>query len=355
MRSASDRSVFRRDNALFALCVVLSLVMLGRPDWGGEVTGLIRGSVLRPFLSIQEWAESSRSARVALGQLRAERDSAVHAAQFLHSLRAENERLRALIGLGHRLKTEFIPADVLHQALPTDGRTLLLSAGAKDGVREFDVVVAPEGLLGVVQTVESGQSIAMTWAHPEFRVSAVSANGQVAGIVGPTSTGDASRTGLEFRAITYRDTLADGAVVIASGLGGVYPRGIPVGTVVGVEREQLGWERVYRLRPSAQPSVAGHVLILHGATPLRIPAAFAPVRDTTDSVPTAQPLTAAVPPPAVIDSAARARARASRLRRQADSAAAAAASGVVPPAVEPGPVQGPPPVSTPRADTGVAQ
>ncbi len=41
----------------------------------------------------------------------------------------------------------------------------------------------------------------MTWAHPEFRVSAVSANGQVAGIVGPTSTGDASRTGLEFRAI----------------------------------------------------------------------------------------------------------------------------------------------------------
>jgi rod shape-determining protein MreC len=81
----------------------------------------------------------------------------------------------------------------------------------------------------------------MTWAHPEFRVSAVSANGQVAGIVGPTSTGDASRTGLEFRAITYRDTLPDGAVVIASGLGGVYPRGVPIGTVVGVEREQLGW------------------------------------------------------------------------------------------------------------------
>jgi len=147
--------------------------------------------------------------------------------------------------------------------------------------------------------------------------------------VGPTSTGEASRTGLEFRAITYRDTLPDGAVIIASGLGGVYPRGVPVGTVVGVEREQMGWERVYRIRPAAQPSVAGHVLILHGATPLRIPAAFAVKRDTTDSAAAVAPPAAPVvpeagtaPPMTPADSAARAR----RRRLRADSVAAAAAA-----------------------------
>ncbi len=85
-------------------------------------------------------------------------------------------------------------------------------------------------------------------------------------------------------------------MIVASGLGGVYPRGIPVGTVVGVEREQLGWERVYRIRPAAQPSVAGHVLILHGATPLRIPAAFAVKRDTTDSAAPGRPGDAATGP-----------------------------------------------------------
>lgn len=207
--------------------------------------------------------------------------------------------------------------------------------------------MTPEGLIGAIREVDQHTSIAMTWAHPEFRVSAVSANGQVAGIVGPTSTGDASRTGLEFRAITYRDTLSDGAVVIASGLGGVYPRGVPVGTVIGVEREQLGWERVYRLRPAAQPSVAGHVLILHGATPLRIPAAFAPRRDTTDSMPAPVQTPAAVAPQvpqtAPLDSAARAR---RRRRLRADSVAAAEAAAAVPapspPAVAPDPAPAPP-------------
>lgn len=112
---------------------------------------------------------------------------------------------------------------MLHQTLPTDGRTILLDAGRADGVSPLDPVVTPEGLIGAIRDVDQNTSVAMTWAHPEFRVSAVSENGQVAGIVGPTSTGDASRTGLEFRAITYRDTLAEGSMVIASGLGGVYP------------------------------------------------------------------------------------------------------------------------------------
>lgn len=276
MPPASDRSVFRRDNALFALCVVLSLVMLARPDWGGRVTGLIRGSILRPFLSMQEWAESSRTARASLDELRAERDSAVHAAQFLHSLRAENERLRSLLGLGERLSTRFIPADVLHQSLPTDGRTLLLSAGARDGVRQFDVVVAPEGLVGVVQTVEAGQSIAMTWAHPEFRVSAYAQPGEVFGIVAPAAQIAGTEHLLQLRGVAIRDSLAVGALVLTSGLGGVFPAGIPVGTVIGPLQEETGWELVYLLRPAAFPGVGGQVLILRGGVPAGVGNAFKP-------------------------------------------------------------------------------
>jgi rod shape-determining protein MreC len=53
-----------------------------------------------------------------------------------------------------------------------------------------------------------------------------------------------------------------GTLVLSSGLGGVYPKGIPVGTVTGILREQAGWERVYRLLPAANPGSAAHVMVL---------------------------------------------------------------------------------------------
>jgi rod shape-determining protein MreC len=122
-------------------------------------------------------------------------------------------------------------------------------------------VVAPEGLIGVVLSAAERTSIVMTWAHPEFRVSAFTVSGNAAGVVAPAATG-AGEAALEFRGVPYRDSVPIGTLVLSSGLGGVYPKGIPVGTVTGVIREQEGWERVYRLLPSANPGSAAHVLIL---------------------------------------------------------------------------------------------
>jgi rod shape-determining protein MreC len=51
-------------------------------------------------------------------------------------------------------------------------------------------------------------------------------------------------------------------MVLSSGLGGVYPKGIPVGTVTGLAGERAGWERVYRLQPAANPGSVAHVLVL---------------------------------------------------------------------------------------------
>ena len=121
--------------------------------------------------------------------------------------------------------------------------------------------MAPEGLIGVVLSVAERTSIVMTWAHPEFRVSAFTVAGNAAGVVAPSRRG-AARAALEFRGVPYRDSVPVGTLVLSSGLGGVYPKGIPVGTVTGVVREQAGWERVYRLLPAANPGSAAHVLIL---------------------------------------------------------------------------------------------
>jgi cell shape-determining protein MreC len=50
----------------------------------------------------------------------------------------------------------------------------------------------------------------------------------------------------------------------------VYPKGIPVGRVAGLRAEELGWERIYRLSPMANPGRVTHVLVVRqpaGAEP----------------------------------------------------------------------------------------
>jgi rod shape-determining protein MreC len=263
MSAESDRSLSRGDNARFFLCLTLSFALLLGPRHWGEITGnVIRRSVLVPFLYLQERAEDARTSRAVRERLTSERDSAAYAAQLLPAVRLENQRLRGLIGLTQRLSTHYVAAEVLHQSLPTDGRTLLLNRGRDAGVKAFDAVVAPEGLIGVIRSVSDDRSVAMTWAHPEFRASAFAANGAVFGVVAPAPQADGGDMLLQLRGVAYRDTISVGSEVLTSGLGGVYPQGIPVGTVIGLIREEAGWQRAYLLRPAANPAIASHVLII---------------------------------------------------------------------------------------------
>ncbi|MGH7629118.1 MAG: rod shape-determining protein MreC [Gemmatimonadales bacterium] len=259
----SDRSFSRRDTILFFTCLGLSLAALfAPPRLTLGLSEALRETVLYPLVWLQARAEEGRTSRARLRAITAERDSAAYIAQGLPSLTAENERLRGLLGLSRRLRAPYVPAEVLHQAQATDSRMLLLGAGATAGVAPFDPVVAPEGLIGVVASVGRTASTAMTWAHPEFRVSAFTESGGAVGIVAASPAAGASEPFLEFRGVSYRDSISEGTVVLSSGLGGVYPKGIPIGRVIGVVREQAGWERVYRVRAAANPGTAAHVLIL---------------------------------------------------------------------------------------------
>jgi rod shape-determining protein MreC len=275
MASASERSYTRRDTVLFLACLCLSLVALLSPvRWGFGLADSLRETVLVPLVWLQARAEEGRTSRVRFRAITTQRDSTSYLAQGIPSLLAENERLRQLLVLSHRLSNPYVAAEVLHQAQATDGRTLLLSVGSQQGVAVFDPVVAPEGLIGVVLTVGRRTSVVMTWAHPEFRVSAFTARGNAAGIVAPATSATDPEGALEFRGVAYRDSVPVGTVVLSSGLGGVYPKGIPVGTVTGLIREQAGWERVYRLLPMANPGSAAHVLVLVSSPGRDLAAAF---------------------------------------------------------------------------------
>ena len=263
MSSASERSYTRRDSIMFFACLGLSLVALFSPSaWGQGISDALRGTVLAPLVWLQARAEEGRTSRARLKAITIQRDSAAYLAQGIPSLMAENERLRQLLTLSGRISTPYVAAEVLHQAQATDGRTLLLDVGRSDLVSEFDPVVAPEGLIGMVLSGAEHSSVVMTWAHPEFRVSAYTVGGNASGVVAPSLSSLGGEGALEFRGVPYRDSVPTGTLVLSSGLGGVYPKGIPVGTVTGVVREQAGWERVYRLLPAASPGAVAHVLVL---------------------------------------------------------------------------------------------
>jgi rod shape-determining protein MreC len=267
MIRSPGRVTSRSDTLLFSACLLLSVGAIALPDrWSLLLATGVRETALMPLLWLQERAEEGRTSRARFQAIQAQRDSAVLAAEALPALEIENQRLRALLELRARSGFTTVPAEVLHQASPTEGRTLLLGVGRGTGARIGDPVMAPEGLVGVVMSVGKQSTIAMTWAHPDFRVSAVTEDGSVLGIVAPSQNTEASEAFLEFRGVAYRDTVATGTLVVTSGLGGVFPKGIPVGRVAGIRAEQLGWERVYRLTPMVNPGHVGHVLIM------RIPA-----------------------------------------------------------------------------------
>jgi rod shape-determining protein MreC len=253
---------------LFVGCVLLSFVLIGLPDRVRDpFARALRQTVLAPLLTLQEKSELLSASVSRYEAVVSQRDSAALVATFLPELRSENARLRSLIGLGQRIGTGYVAAEVLHQSVPTDPLTLIVSAGRRQGVRTLAGVISPEGLVGVVSAVDERTSVVVTWAHPEFRASAMAGDGSVYGIVAPHGTEGPRSWLLELRGVPYRQLVPDGTVILTSGLGGVFPRGIPLGSVIGMGRQAEGWERTYLLRPAAAPAGVSHVMILIGPRP----------------------------------------------------------------------------------------
>jgi rod shape-determining protein MreC len=71
---------------------------------------------------------------------------------------------------------------------------------------------------------------------------------------------------LELSGVPYRDLVPAGTRLFTAGFGGVYPRGIPIGEVVGVAREEEGVSRTYYVRPSVHPASVTHVVLLVAPT-----------------------------------------------------------------------------------------
>lgn len=257
------RSSNRVDLMILGACALLALVARGLPpNMRDPVATSLRRTFLAPLVMLQERAEASRRS-LLLDQARtAVRDSVALRAMTVTSLENENDKLRQLIGLGSRLKWGFIPAEAIHGRGVRDVTTMTLTAGSIAGVRRLSPVVSPEGVVGMVTDVDPTMSQAMIWTHPDFRVSAMSEDGSAFGIVQPHQASATSGYLMELRGIPFRTALKAGTVIVSSGLGGVWPRGIPIGRVLQEVKTSEGWARTYLIKPAVSPADVGTVMIL---------------------------------------------------------------------------------------------
>ena len=251
-----------REAGLAAVFVVVALFLLFLPqDYQTPIRQVIRASVLRPFIWGQAELVEGGMRSVDVGELRAERDSLLAVVAAQASLAEENRRLRQLMGLRNRASEGFIPAELVRVGTVGGESSFLLGVGREDGVVVGSPVIASGGLLGVVWEVTESSAQAIDWTHPDFRASAMTADGQAYGIVESRRGRYREEDQMALVGAPFHIDVQPGTRVVTSGRGGVYPRGILLGTVVGIEEADTGWRKSYLVRAAVRPEAVTHVLV----------------------------------------------------------------------------------------------
>ncbi|MGQ0813595.1 MAG: rod shape-determining protein MreC [Gemmatimonadota bacterium] len=256
------RKARRKDTAIAVGLALGALILFVLPaHYQRPIQHAIRDTALRPFLTAQATIANRRATSVDVNDLRAQRDSLAALVAAEATLGEENARLRALLGLRARTGTSFVPAEVLKLGVSGAESTFMLNVGRADGVEVDSPVLAPEGLVGVIVDVQAKTAHARDWTHPDFRASAMTADGQAYGIVEPRRGRYREEDLLALTGAPFHSDLQPGTPIVTSGRGGVYPRGIPLGQVLGIEEADTGWRKSYLIRAAVRPEAVIHVLV----------------------------------------------------------------------------------------------
>ena len=251
------------------LFAALSALVMMLPEVYKDGLGhSLRSTVLRPFIAVQRGAADRQGRYADASSLRAERDSLASFLVGQATLAAENRQLRQLLGFRERLTYSFAAAEATPGAGPGSEGVLRLSVGSRDGVRDGAPVITAEGLAGVVEHLGAESSTMLAWTNPEFRASVMTVDGETYGVAAPLQ-GPNGEMMLGFSPVAFHTAPDTGTVIVTSGDGGVFPRGIPVGTVAASGKDPDGWQRIYYVRPMVSPAQLGQVLVL--GEPVRAP------------------------------------------------------------------------------------
>ncbi len=177
----------------------------------------------------------------------------------LREAKLENQRLRELLNFRERYAGTggYLAAKVIARDPDRIANTILIDLGRSDGVEERMPVVTAEGLVGRVLESYDGTSVVQLLLDRNCRVSAVLQRAsRTQGIV---MVEDRS---FRLSHVPIRSDIEVGDVVVSSGLGGIFPYGLLVGTVVNLGDEESGLFREVILEPGVNFSNLEEVFVL---------------------------------------------------------------------------------------------
>jgi rod shape-determining protein MreC len=207
---------------------------------------------LQPLFYASNLAEENRVLRAKNYEMIAELNR-------LHEVEQENERLREFLDFEETEQSTVIGARIIGQNLSDWRATVLVNRGTRDGVREGMAVLAGGGLAGRVISVSHYTAEVILLIDPMSAVGGfVQRSRDLIIAEGNVDSG----TLMTFRGMNRDTDVVEGDKVVSSGLGGVYPKGILIGTVAEVTKTEFGVSTVGSIEPATDFRRLEEVLII---------------------------------------------------------------------------------------------
>jgi rod shape-determining protein MreC len=154
-------------------------------------------------------------------------------AQRLEALQAETDQLRRMIGATERLNLRATLAEIIYSGRDPYSQKVFIDRGATHGLRPGSPVADESGVLGQVTRVHPLLAEVTLLTNPDQAIPVqVVRNGLRAVAFGGGASGM-----LELRFLAANAEVQSGDRLVTSGIDGVYPPGLPVATVVRIERD----------------------------------------------------------------------------------------------------------------------
>ena len=214
------------------------------------------GAVWEKYTSIDEVMEQNE-------QLEAENAELRQQMVDYDRLKAENEAYKALANIQKKnSNATYVSGFVIGRDPLDEFGGFTLDKGTADGVAVNNAVISDRGyLLGMVVEADPTSCKVMTILHPSFNAAGVISRTRENGII--TGSADYAADGQCVLTNLDRTTEArKGDQVITTGLGGVFPANLLVGTVQEVVPEQSGKSSSAVILPGADPRTVKHVFIV---------------------------------------------------------------------------------------------
>ena len=176
----------------------------------------------------------------------------------------ENERLRDYFNILRQYPFKPKMARVVARDPVNWWKTVTIDRGSRDGVLTNAAVVTPEGLVGRVSGVSFAQSQVVLVGDPDCRVSVLVGEdkSREQGVIAPASSSPLDHALVDLSYLSRNSKLVPGQIVVTSGMGGVFPKGIVVGQIADSRSMGYGLYKEAQVRLAVNMNRLEEVFVL---------------------------------------------------------------------------------------------